>query len=196
MSFDPINNFEKTISHFFNAPYAVATDCCTHAIELCFRYQKIKKIQIPNNTYVSIPMTAIKLNLKWSWNKERWKNFYFFTHTNIIDAAVFWKKNGYLKNTLMCISFQYQKHINIGKGGMILTDNLDAYNALIKMSYDGRARNIPWREQNISTMGYHYYMTPESAQTGLKIFKKKYKTLPKIWTYRDYPDLSKLNFFK
>ena len=96
----------------------------------------------------------------------------------------------------MCISFQYQKHINIGKGGMILTDNLDAYNALIKMSYDGRVRNIPWRDQNISSMGFHYYMTPESAQAGLKIFKKKYKILPKIWTYRDYPDLSKLNFFK
>jgi dTDP-4-amino-4,6-dideoxygalactose transaminase len=196
MSFEAVNKFEKNISEFFNSPYAVATDCCTHAIELCLRYKKIKKIKIPTNTYVSIPMTAIKLNLKWSWSNERWKNFYFFKNTNIIDAAVFWKRNGYIKNTFMCLSFQYQKHINIGKGGMILTDDLDAYNALVKMSYDGRVRNIPWRDQDISSMGYHYYMLPESASLGLKIFKKKSKTKPRMWSYKDYPNLKKMKFFQ
>ena len=35
-----VENFEKTIADYFNAPYAIATDCCTHAIELCLRYIK------------------------------------------------------------------------------------------------------------------------------------------------------------
>lgn len=196
MSFNSVYKFENLVSKFFNAPYGIATDCCTHAIELCLRYKNIKKISIPTNTYISIPMLAIKLGIKWSWSKDKWKNFYFFKGTNIIDAAVLWKKNSYIKNTFMCLSFQYQKHINIGKGGMILTDNFDAYNSLIKMSYDGRARDIPWREQNISKMGFHYYMTPESAITGLKVFKKKSKILPRVWTYKDYPDLKKFKCFK
>ena len=37
-----IEEFEKLIADFFNAPYAVATDCCTHAIELCMRWDKVK----------------------------------------------------------------------------------------------------------------------------------------------------------
>lgn len=196
MSFNSVYKFENIVCKFFNAQYGIATDCATHAIELCLRYKNIKNIKIPINTYLSIPMLAIKLGIKWSWTQSKWKNFYYLKNSNIIDASVFWKKNGYIQNTFMCLSFQYQKHINIGKGGMILTDNLEAYNALIKMSYDGRERDIPWRKQNISSMGYHYYMTPESASKGVKIFNKKAKLLPKIWSYKDYPDLSKLNFFK
>ena len=196
MTFKIVSKFEKTITNFFNAPYGISTDCCTHAIELCLRYQNIKKIQIPTKTYVSIPMLGVKLNLNWSWIDEKWKNFYYLKGTNIIDAAVYWKKSGYIPGTFMCLSFQYQKHINIGKGGMILTDNLKAYNDLIKMSYDGRKRNIPWRKQNISSMGYHYYMTPEIAKEGLKIFKEKSKISPRIWSYKEYPDLRKFRCFK
>ena len=96
----------------------------------------------------------------------------------------------------MCLSFQHQKHLNIGRGGMILTDNKESYESLKKMSYDGRLRNKPWREQNINSVGYHYYMTPEAAEEGLKIFKKKSKIPPRIWTYKDYPDLKKFKCFK
>ena len=64
------------------------------------------------------------------------------------------------------------------------------------MSYDGRKRNIPWRKQNISSMGYRYYMTPEIAKEGLKIFKEKSKISPRIWSYKEYPDLRKFRCFK
>ena len=37
------------------------------------------------------------------------------------------------------------------------------------MTYDGRVPNIPWREQNIKSIGYHYYMTPETAEVGFKL---------------------------
>ena len=33
----PVIKFEKTIAKFFGAPYGVAVDCCTNALELCFR---------------------------------------------------------------------------------------------------------------------------------------------------------------
>ena len=195
MSFESVNKFEELISKFFGSKYGIATDSCTHAIELCLRYKNIKKIFIPNRTYLSIPMTAIKLDLDWKWNEEKWSNYYFLEKTNIIDAAVLWRKNSYIKNTLMCLSFQYQKHLNIGRGGMILTDDKNTYDSLVKMSYDGRSRNNLWRSQNIDSIGFHYYMTPENAQSGIDIFKKKFNIHPKQWSYLDYPDLSKMEIF-
>ena len=197
MSFKNVEIFENKIAKFFGSKFAVSTDSCTHAIELCLRYTNpSKKIFFPKNTYLGIPMLAKKLNLKWGWKNEKWFDYYYIDNTNIIDAAVLWKKNSYIKKTFMCISFQFQKHINIGRGGIILLDSKIAYNKLLRMSYDGRIRDIPWRNQNIKFYGYHYYMTPESAKHGIEIFKKKYNTKPKVWNYNDYPDLSRMRVFK
>ena len=49
----------------------------------------------------------------------------------------------------------YRKHLSLGRGGIILTDDKESANILKKMSYDGRLPDVPWREQNIDTMGYH-----------------------------------------
>lgn len=196
MSFEIVSKFENLIAKFFGSPYAIATDSCTHAIELCLRYQNSKEILIPNRTYLSIPMLGFKLNLNLKWKECKWKDYYYIGNTNIVDAAVFWKKDGYIKNTFMCISFQFQKHINIGRGGMILIDNKKAYLSLMKMSYDGRDRALNWRDQNITSLGYHYYMTPESAKLGIKIFKKKSTLKPRKWSYKDYPNLQSMKVFK
>ena len=64
------------------------------------------------------------------------------------------------------------------------------------MSYDGRLPNIPWREQNISTIGYHYYMTPEIAQLGLDKLPRVINTKPKQWDILDWPDLTQMKVFK
>ena len=62
-----VEQFEKEIAKFFGSPYAVAVDCCTHAIELCLRYTNADNITIPTRTYISIPFLAMKLNLNWKW---------------------------------------------------------------------------------------------------------------------------------
>ena len=118
--FEYIEKFENEIAKFYNAPYAVATDCCTHAIELCLRYEGYDNIIIPSRTYISIPFTCKKLNLKWKFEFQEWEDFYYMGNTNIIDAAVYWKQNGYIENTYMCLSFQYKKHLSLGRGGAIL----------------------------------------------------------------------------
>ena len=64
------------------------------------------------------------------------------------------------------------------------------------MSYDGRLPNIPWREQDIETMGYHYYMSPETAQRGLDKLKDAIETEPKQWVVTDWPDLTQMKIFK
>jgi dTDP-4-amino-4,6-dideoxygalactose transaminase len=196
MAFEIVREFESIIANYYDAPYAVATDSCTHALELCLRYEGYDKITIPTNTYISVPFTAKKLSCQWSWKNEKWENYYFIGNTNIIDAAVYWSESGYIPNTYMCLSFQYHKHLNIGKGGMILLDNYESYEILKKMSYDGRSDDLPWGDQDISTMGYHYYMTPESAEIGINKFKEVVNLKPKIWSYKNYPYLPKMKVFK
>lgn len=194
--FDLVNQFEKEISKYFGSPYAVSTDCCTHAIELCLIIQNIKETKCPRNTYLSIPMTLEKLNIIWTWTDDHWEDYYYLKNTNIIDAAVLWKKDSYISNTLMCVSFQYKKHLSLGRGGMILLDNYESYKKLIKLSYDGRSRNSAWMSQNIDTIGYHYYMTPETAELGLRKLDSAKNTECKKWSYLDYPDLSNMSYFK
>ena len=194
--FEYIEKFEKEIANFYNAPYAVATDCCTHAIELCLRYKEYNYITIPNHTYISIPFTLKKLNLYWKFEYQEWKNFYFLGGTNIIDAAVYWKQGGYIENTYMCLSFQYKKHLNLGRGGAILLQEKEEYDILKKMSYDGRLPNIPWKEQDIDTIGYHYYMTPETAMLGVQKLENAIREVPKIWNYENYPNLKVMKVFK
>jgi len=196
MSFEEIERFEQEIAKFYGAPYAVAVDCCTHALELCLRHQQIKHYTVPKRTYISVPFLADKLGITFEWRDEEWQDYYYLGGTNIIDAAVLWEENSYIPNTFMCVSFQFRKHLSLGRGGIILTDSKKDVIILKKMSYDGRLPDIPWREQNIDTLGYHYYMTPEIAQIGLDKLPAAIKTKPKKWTVNDWPDLTKMEIFK
>jgi dTDP-4-amino-4,6-dideoxygalactose transaminase len=198
MSFDIITKFENIIAKFFGSKYAIAVDSCTHGLELALRYRNEKKIIVPKRTYLSVPFLANKLNIEREWKDENWEDYYSINSGDkkIIDAAVLWKENSYIPNTFMCVSFQYQKHLSLGRGGVILLDNDDDALILKKMSYDGRLPNIPWRDQNIDCIGYHYYMTPETAKLGLDKIDDAIKNKPKKWKVSDWPDLTEMKIFK
>lgn len=195
MSFSLVTEFEHAVADFFGAPHAVAVDSCTHGIELCLRYTNATGIRVPKRTYLSVPFLADKLNIEREWMDWQWKDYYPVTHW-VYDAAVYWERGGYKIRTFMCLSFQYQKHLSLGRGGMILLDNLDAAFELKKMSYDGRLPYIPWREQNVKSIGWHYYMTPETAQLGLEKLPDAIKKEPRKWSANDYPDLTLMDVFK
>tara|TARA_Y100000817_G_scaffold305203_1_gene289045 strand:- start:197 stop:787 length:591 start_codon:yes stop_codon:yes gene_type:complete len=196
MSFNIVKEFEEKIADFYGAPYGVSVDACTHGIEICLRYVGANEIVVPKRTYLSVPMLANKMNLELKWKDEDWRDYYEIGNTGVYDAAVLWKENSYIPKSFMCISFQFQKHLSLGRGGIILTDDKEARDELKKMSYDGRTPDKPWREQNVTTMGYHYYMTPETAQKGLDKFEEAKKTKPRKWLLEDWPDLTKMNVFK
>ena len=196
MSFKVVSDFENEVAHWFGAPYGVAVDCCTHGIELCLRYMDVQSIEVPKRTYLSVPFLATKLGIELKWKDEEWTDYYNIGGTNIYDAAVLWKEDSYIPGTFMCLSFQFQKHLSLGRGGMILLDNKKARDELKKMTYDGRVSAIPWREQNITSMGYHYYMTPETAENGLKKLPEAIDTKPRQWVLEDWPDLTQMEVFK
>ena len=129
------------------------------------------------------------------WKDEDWRDYYEIGNTGVYDAAVLWRENSYISDTFMCLSFQFQKHLSLGRGGMILLDDKEAYEVLRKMVYDGREPGIPWRDQNIDTIGYHYYMTPETAQLGVDKFFDAISTKPRQWKLDDWPDLTTMEIF-
>lgn len=195
--FEPLDKFEKAIAEYFNAPYAIATDCCTHALELCIQLNRHTTITCPKHTYVSVPFMLKKINCKFVFQDIPWKEYYYLTDT-IVDAAVLWRKNSYIPGTKMCLSFHFKKHLNIGRGGMILLDNKIDYEKLQKMRYDGRSiyNNVNYDVDDIKEIGYHYYMTPETALEGLKIFNNIKDVPAKSVTYADYKDLTTMTVFK
>ena len=193
-SWELVTEFEKKIAEFFGAPYAVAVDSCTHGIELCLRLLDGNVVTSPQRTYLSIPMLANKLSINIFWENSDWVNYYSVCG-NIYDAATLWKRDSYREGMYMCLSFQYQKHLSLGRGGMILCPDEASYWQLKKMSYDGRLPGIPWRDQDIDTMGYHYYMTPETAALGLQKLPYAIDMPPRVWSYKDYPDLTKMKLF-
>ena len=196
MSWNSVFKFESLISRWFGSRYGIAVDSCTHGVELCLRYIGIDELEVPKRTYLSIPFLSNKLNVPLKWKDEDWRDYYEIGNSGVYDAAVLWRENSYIPNTMMCLSFQFQKHLSLGRGGMILLDDEDSYKSLRKMVYDGREPNIPWRDQNIDTVGYHYYMTPETAELGIKKFEDAVNETPRKWKLDDWPDLTQLEVFK
>lgn len=195
MSFESVKIFEEKIADFFGSKYAVAFDSCTHGIEASLHLKKIKTISVPKRTYISIPFLAKKMDIGLEWREEVWQDYYEVA-PGIYDAAVLWKRNSYIPGTIMSLSFQFQKHLSLGRGGMVLCDDLETAVGLKKLSYDGRVPNIPWREQDISSFGLHYYMTPETATLGIEKLQEAIETEPRKWTVTDWPDLTEMSVWK
>ena len=194
--FDAIAGFEDALSKHTGAPYVVTTDCCTHAIELCFRYKQYTKtelntITIPKRTYLSVPMVFHKLNIPYTLIDHEWHNEYNFGFTNIWDSARCLMPNMYRSGQLQCLSFGRTKPLEIGRGGAILLDDLDTYNWLKRASYDGRDLSCsPWQSQETFEVGYHYMMRPEECVDGLnKLSNCEVKN-----TYsHNYPNLTNIS---
>lgn len=197
--FEPLFNFENRIANFFGSRYGVGVDCCTHGLEMCLhlKYDCTGEILCPSQTYVSVPLMIEKTRYKYSIRDVKWEEYYYLTN-NIIDAATMWRHNSYIPGTFMCISFHIKKHINIGRGGMILLDNYNDYKRLQKMRYDGRSiyDGVLYADDDITELGYHYYMTPETAAEGIKIFEQKKDLPPKIVTYKDYTNITQFSYFR
>jgi hypothetical protein len=189
--------FEDKIAHWADAPYAIATDCATHALELSLRATKIPQtISVPRHTYLSVPQTVRQLGSRIEWTDEKWLGLYTLGPTSVIDASLRFRKNMYIPGSLMCLSFQIKKRLPIGRGGMILTDSLEIYEWCKRAVYDGRTPYTAWKSDTITQMGYHYYMTPEDAARGLLLFDQGFSSLEDLGGWNEYPDLTSMDFFK
>lgn len=187
--FEAIERFEQALAKFTGAPYAVMTDCCTHAIELAFRLDRVKQCEFTPFTYLSVPMTMHKLGVDYRYSKETeqsWRGEYHFRGTRIWDSARRLEHNMYREGTLQCLSFGYSKPVDAGRGGAILLDDVEDYDKLRQMRYDGRDLHIaPWQDQQVFRVGYHYRPTIEEAERALVQLNNYTSTEPKFVAYPD-----------
>ena len=186
VSFDAILKFEQALAEYTGAPYAIMTDCCTHAIELCLRYQKPTHCAFTAFTYLSIPMTMYKLGIEYRLIPEVWTGEYQFHGTAIWDSARRLERDMYRAGQMQCVSFGHNKPLQIGHGGAILLDDKEAYGILLQQRYDGRKLDCsPWETQRVFKVGYHYRPSIEDARIGLE----KLNSVNEQPKYYQYPDL-------
>jgi dTDP-4-amino-4,6-dideoxygalactose transaminase len=187
--FDKILKFEQALAEFTGAPYAVMTDCCTHAIELCLRYNRVREVVMTPYTYLSIPMTMHKLGIKYYYREEEWTGEYRFHGTRIWDSARRLESGMYRSGTMQCLSFGHNKPLAIGHGGAILLDDKIAYETILRQRYDGRNLTVaPWQDQKTFHVGYHYKPSIEDAVQGVALLQGVKEHNPKP-VYVPYPDL-------
>lgn len=195
---DTVTIFENRLAEYAGSKYAVCTDSCSNAMFLCMKYLKIENqiIELPAHTYASTPMQCIHAGNKIRFVDKEWSGEYWLKPTPIIDAATRFRKNMYVKNSYYCVSFHHRKTLKIGRGGVVLTDDKDFVEWARPMIYDGRNKEVFYKNDVFSAIGYHMYMTPEEAATGLLLLDQLNDENPDTGNSSSYTDLRKQEIFK
>ena len=171
-----ITTFEELVAEYCGAPYAVAVDNATNGLFLCMKYLGIEgeEITIPAVTFMSVPSAIIHAGNKVRFDKshpsiiegKRLRGQYKLEHYPIWNSALTFSKGMYIPGQLQCLSFSGpHKFLKLGKGGMILTDNKEAYDWLKRAAYFGR-RPVDHKVEEFDMLGWNYYMLPEIAARG------------------------------
>lgn len=173
-----IEEFEKTIADYCGSKYGIAVDSCSHAIFLSLLYLKEigeieekQSITIPKRTFRSVPNYIRHAGLRPYGVDMKWFGCYSLWPTRIYDSALLFDKDIYIEDSFFCLSFQYRKTLPIGKGGMILTNDVNAVKRLKELRLNGKD-------------GWNMYMMPEQAARGLTLFEMRNKKEG----YKDYED--------
>ena len=119
-------------------------------------------------------MTIIHAGCTPKFVNVTWYGHYQLKPFPIYDGAMTFHKGMYLPGSFYCLSFHHRKLLPIGKGGMILTDDEKAYNWFLKARYEGRDSSEPYSKDNICSIGWNMYMTPEDAARGVLLFDAKF----------------------
>lgn len=197
--------FEQALCDYTGAKYAVAVDNESNALSLCLLHEDVRGVEItlPTRTYMSVPCEVILAGgiVKWRHiSGTTIKGAYQLEPTRIWDSALRFTADMYIPGSLMCVSFTgAHKHLKLGKGGAILTDDIQAYNWLKKARNSGRDE-CSYHVDNFTQLGKNCYMMPQIAAQGLLLMTQFYNL---DGTKRDmpdvelpYPDLSKFSIYQ
>lgn len=233
--------FEKALSDYTSAPYAVAVDNCSNALFLALYYELNIKlgcqyptsnvddkpvVAIPKHTYMSVPNEIIHAGgiVKFKDNSEfslmrkdgHLIGSYRLGNTNVWDSALSFTHDMYVPDQHMCLSFTGPfKHLKLGKGGAILTDDARAAYWFKRARFSGR-RECSYHEDDFDeniigfnevgplsippVAGWNFYMMPEIAARGLLLMAQFYDKDGKPKSNEDlclpYPDLSKFKLWQ
>jgi dTDP-4-amino-4,6-dideoxygalactose transaminase len=198
------HDFEERLCHYTGAKYAVIVDNQSNALFLALLYEGVegKEITIPSRTYPSVPCEIIKAGGKVKFypvGGTHLTGAYQLEGTNVWDSALRFTADMYIPGTHMCVSFTGPyKHLKLGKGGAILTDNEDAYKWFKRARYSGR-NECSYHEDNLDFIGGNYYLMPEISSRGLLLMNQFYdysgNRKPNADLSLPYPDLSQFEVY-
>lgn len=191
-SYDVVDLFERQIANYSGAKFGIAVDSCTSALFLCLMYlnKQPETITIPKRTYISVPSAIIHSGYNIDFEDLEWSGIYQLKPLPIYDGAVRFRKGMY-SGGLHCLSFHVKKHLKIGKGGMILTDDETAAKWLKLARFNGR-NAINHDYDTFKMIGWNLYMPNYDAARGLWLFDSMGDFYQDI--VGGYPDLSLYNF--
>lgn len=198
-------DFEAKLSEYTGAKYAVCVDNQSNALFLALKYEGIegKEVEIPARTYPSVPCEIIHAGGKVRFapvDGTTLKGAYPLKGTRTWDSALRFTHNMYLPGTFMCLSFTgAYKHLKLGKGGAILTDDYKAYLWFKRARFSGR-RECSYHDDNFDMIGWNFYMMPEIAARGLLLMANFYdfdgNPKPNEDLEVPYPELSRFEVYR
>lgn len=197
--------FEQVVADYTGSPFCVATDNCSNALFLCLHWYTMNfthpaVVTIPQRTYPSVPCEIIRAGFRINYlpmDGEHLVGEYPLSPLPIWDSALRFTSGMYRPGQFQCLSFTGpKKHLKLSKGGMILTDNEEAYRWFKKARFSGRSECSYHEDDfdNNPVLGYNYYMMPELAARGLLLMTEFPKHNEDLRVR--YPDLSKFKIFQ
>jgi len=195
--YEIVTMFEESIADYTGAPYALSIDSCTNALFLACKYHNVKDVIIPSKTYLSVPQSIMQAggNVIFDESENDWSGIYQLKPYPIYDSAKRLTSNMYIPGTYMCLSFHIKKTLKIGKGGMVLTDDKDFVDWFRRSRYEGRGWKTFYKDDNIRTMGWNMYMTPQESAHGLCLLQNYPLHVPDQMEENGYLDLRKFDLF-
>ena len=198
-AYDIVSELEKRVADYAGAPYAVAVDSCTNAILLSLIYTRchygMRVVGLPAYTYVGVAHAVVNSGGVCEFEDYVWDGAYKLGYTHIVDSARRFHKRMYIPGSLYCLSCHWGKHLKIGRGGFILTDESIVADDLRKMRYDGRTAGIRPKDDSFTERGFHCYMLPEEAARGLRLMDYMPDDNPDL-PWDDYVDLRQFPIFQ
>ena len=158
-------------------------------------------VSIPSHTYPSVPCEILHAGgyVQFNSSNNKLKGPYQLNPTKVWDSALRFTYNMYIPNTFMCLSFTGPyKHLKLGKGGAILTDNYEAMLWFKRARFSGR-RECSYHNDSFDMLGWNFYMMPEIAARGILLMNQFYNANgPKHNEDLEmsYPDLSQFPIYQ
>jgi dTDP-4-amino-4,6-dideoxygalactose transaminase len=189
MPYRIVREFEEAVAQYAGAPYAVAVESESAALLLCCMYRRVGTVTIPCRTYPSVPCSILLAGGTVAFVDEPWRGIYELRPYGIWDGALRFRRGMYAGG-LHCVSFHVKKHLPIGRGGMVLTDDAEAARWLRLARFDGREEVGLGAQDVFNVIGLNAYMTPEQAVRGLQLLAVHRDSVDLDVDEQGYPDLS------
>ena len=205
-------DFEEALCNYTGAPLAVATTSCTQAILMALAYWRHvgiealpiddmtaqverEGISMPSLSYVGVPASVLNAGFELTFRDEDWQGEYQFEPLPVWDSARRFTSGMYRPGAMQCVSFHWSKILGLSQGGVILLDDIEAYQWLRRARFDGRTEGVDAKLDQVQYPSWHAYLSPEVSAHGimkLSLLPKHNADLPRS----DYPDLSTMEAFK